>query len=117
MFLSISVGVVFWLVFLLAGIEPWDHIIGWFTSLILGIVFWFVWKTKAYLYVIGFLGGEVLVNVIIFLKQTFFYDGGGANFFLPFGIFFLILFLIPTVVGVFLGFLIHFLVKKIKSYN
>jgi len=84
--------------------EPWDVHIGWIVLAGLGLVFGFIGKGNPILWPLGIFLGEVLFGLGSFLKDVFFYSGGGVNFFFPLGLMFLVPFIVPALIGSFAGF-------------
>jgi hypothetical protein len=91
------------LLFALPGTEPWDSLYGWVEIVGLGLVFGFVGKGKPWLWPIGIFLGEFLYGAGSFAKSYFFYSGGGANFFFPVGLMYLVPFTVPAFIGSFIG--------------
>lgn len=111
---SVFIGILFWVIFIWINIEPWDSLYGWITVVILGFVFGFVGKVKPWLWPLGLFLGELLFGIGGYLKDLFFYSGGGVNMFIPLGILFLVPFTIPAFIGSFVGYGAR---KAIKQLN
>lgn len=101
---SVIVGVAIWVVFAVFETEPWDSRYGLMGMAGLGVVFGFLGKGNPMLWPLGIFLGELLYGTGSFMKDLFFYSGGGVNFFFPLGAMFLVPFTIPVLIGSLAGF-------------
>ena len=114
--ISIFTGVLNWVVFVvLFNIEPWDTTYGWIVIGVIGFILGTIGKDKPWLWPLGIFLGELLFGITVFLKDLFFYSGGGANMFIPLGILFLIPFTIPALIGSFVGYGINKVITGIDG--
>lgn len=102
--LSIVAGFVCWAVFDWFNAEPWDSLYGIIVIAFLGLCLGFIGKESPWLWPLGIFLGEIIFGLGSLMKDSFFYNGGGANLFIPLGIFFLIPFSLPAFIGSFIGF-------------
>lgn len=101
---SVLSGMAIWFVFsLFLNTEPWDSKYGVVVMGILGFIFGLIGFERPWLWPIGIYLGQFLYGSLSLLKSLFFYSGGGANFFFPLGIIFLIPFCFPALIMSFVG--------------
>jgi hypothetical protein len=100
---SVVAGAIAWAVFAAFDTEPWDEPAGWAAMALLGLAFGFVGQGKPLLWPLGILIGGALFGTAAFLRDVFFYSGGGANLFFPLGLIFLVPFTLPALIGSFVG--------------
>ena len=103
--------------FLFGTSEPWDSPNYGLVSLallIIGLLFGLVGYEKPLTWAMGFYLGSFLYGTIAFMKDIFFYSGGGVNLFLPLGMIFLIPFCFPVLLGSFVG---SFVMKRYRKVN
>ena len=101
---SVIAGGTVWAVFAGLETEPWGSPYGWIAVAGLGLTFGFLGKGHPVLWPLGIFLGELLFGLGHFLKSMFFYSGGGANFFFPLGLLFLVPFTVPALIGSIVGF-------------
>jgi hypothetical protein len=102
--ISVVAGMAVWGAFAAFETEPWDVPLGWVALGALGLFFGFIGKGNPILWPLGIFLGEALFGLGSLAKSVFFYSGGGANFFFPLGLVFLVPFTIPAFLGSFAGF-------------
>ena len=101
---SVIAGGALWAAFAVLETEPWDSPYGWVAVAGLGLTFGFLGQGNPMLWPLGIFLGEALFGLGSFLKSLFFYSGGGASFFLPLGLIFLVPFTVPALIGSIVGF-------------
>jgi hypothetical protein len=99
---SIAAGTALWALFAAFDAEPWDSVAGWIAVTVLGYFFGYYGKGNALLWPLGILLGEILWG----FGTLLYHSGGGANFFFPLGLIFLVPFTLPALFGSVIGALI-----------
>lgn len=112
---SVVAGGAVWAVFAAYETEPWDSPHGWFAMAGLGLILGFLGKENPVFWPLGILLGGVLFGLGSLAKSVFFYSGGGANFFFPLGLIFLVPFAVPALIGSFVGFALRKAVDKLRA--
>ena len=102
--ISVIAGAAVWVLFAVFETEPWDSAYGWIVLAGSGLVAGFLGKRNPVFWPLGILLGEVLFGLGSLARSVFFYSGGGANFFFPLGLMFLVPFTLPALIGSFVGF-------------
>ena len=111
---SVLTCILFWTVFGTPNLEPWEGPNEWIILCLMGLCFGFIGKRLPWLWGLGIYVGEV---IYILVDNTFFYEGIGANMFVPAGMILLLIYTTPAFIGTYVGYGLKRLINRASNKN